>query len=140
PILAPPAAARVLEVAHQLLLLRIDADHGPSQRLVQLPQPRQIAELPIPVLVPGPRLVLATGPQREAPIAQEPSDGRRGRPEPPAVEALAEGAERAVRPLPAGDGGPGGAVRQQPLQGRHDAGGRTPTRCGPAPWRVPRPG
>src|SRR5262249_13643434 len=113
--------------------------HRQSPPQVQLPQPRQVAELPVPVLVMGPRLVLATGPQREVPVVQQPSDGRRGGLEPPTFEALSERAERAVRPLHAGDGIPCGGVLQQLLQGPQDSGDRTSTRLGPAPARRTRP-
>src|SRR5271166_3889592 len=112
--------------------------YGPSLRPVQLPQPHQVAELSIPVLVTGPRRVLATGPQREVPVAQQPGDGRKGRLEPSISEGPLESVKRAVRPLHAGDGIPGGRVRQQLLEGRQDSGRRVSARLGPAP-QAPHP-
>jgi hypothetical protein len=70
-VLGPPLAARVLEVADQLLLLRIDGDHRApfGQRL-----PRRLVddgELGVPVGVIGAFLGLAVGVQAEPPGFQQ---------------------------------------------------------------------
>src|SRR5512135_2297464 len=52
PAVPPPAPSRVLEVPHQLLLLRVHADDGQPSGQIPPPQARQVTELPIPIRVP----------------------------------------------------------------------------------------
>src|SRR5262249_23039803 len=137
--LSPPAPAGILELAHQLLLLRIDADHRKSQRPIPVPQPRQVAKLSVPILVMRARFALAARPQRELHLTQQPRNGRTRHLDAPTLEGLAEGAERAVGPLHPGGRVSRRGIHQQSLQGPDDPGLVASTRLRPAPGRRTRP-
>src|SRR5439155_21204129 len=98
-----PAAAGVLEVTDQLLLLDVHADHRQPLGQVQLAHGCQVAELPISVRVPNARSLLATGLQGEALLFEHPGDRFWSQPDATAAQGLLELAERAVSPLQAGD-------------------------------------
>ena len=70
----PPAAARVLEVADQFLLLGVHADYRQPLPQIQLTHTSDVAELPVSIRVLKAGLLLAAGLQGEAKIAEQPTD------------------------------------------------------------------
>src|SRR3954468_23820753 len=112
----PPATARILEVADPLLLLGIDANDWQAMSYVPVPEPRQVAELLIPVGIPNPRQPLAVGPQGGLPLPQQPGDRTRRQVVSAAAQGLLDIPQRAMRPLQPGDRVSGGRIAEQFLQ------------------------
>src|SRR5205085_1944052 len=101
---------RILEVAHPLLLFRVDANDGQSTGYVQASQPREVAILPITVEIPNARQAFAAGAQAEMEPTQQPGNRGRCQANPSFPQRLLNLAKRAVRPFQAGDRIAGGRV------------------------------
>src|SRR5271157_3993256 len=138
--LSPPRPAWVLERSDQLLLLAVDANHGPAMSYVIATQAVQIAELPVAVWVADLRQGLAVGAQREVHPPQQACD-RVGRElEAVATQGLGEVSDRAIGPLQSRHGIASGRILEQRFQGPQDPGNLTSAFLRPAPgWRT-RPG
>jgi hypothetical protein len=72
--LATVTSARILEVAHQLLLFPIDADHGPTFRQEPPSLLAQVPKLTLAVGVVRSGLTLAIRPQQEMLLSQQASN------------------------------------------------------------------
>ncbi len=139
PCVLPPTTADILEIAHPLLLLRIDANHGPAMSYVQPPQTDQVAELPVTVGMADTGPLLAAGSQRGTPVSQQ-ARHRMGRHLRTVVpQGLAEFPQRALCPFQASDPITRRGILQKLLQGPHDPGCFSSTRLRPAPRRRLRP-
>src|SRR5262249_1899122 len=138
--LAPPAAAGVLEVADQFLLLAIHAEDGPATAEEVAPPPRQQPELAIPVGGVGAGQALAVGPQRVALLAQQPADGGAAGREAAAGQLVGQLLGGLVRPAKPVDRVAGRGVLEQFVQGRQDTGRFFSSRGRPPPGRRTRPG
>jgi hypothetical protein len=69
-----PAAAWILEIAHEFPLFRIDTDDRPTVLQVTSPLAGQIAELPISLGIMRPGQAFTIRPQRETALVQETGD------------------------------------------------------------------
>jgi hypothetical protein len=97
--LATVAPARILEIADQLFLFPIDAEHGPA--LSQKPPPLlgQITELTITVGMMGSGLTFAVGTQQKLLLPQQPSDGISSDVKSLTSQGPAQCPQRLMRPL-----------------------------------------
>src|SRR5512142_3408978 len=74
PVGLPPAAAWVLEVAHQFLLLGVHAEDRQAVREIPPAEAGQVAELPVPVGVVCPGQTFSVGAERIVMLAEQASE------------------------------------------------------------------
>src|SRR6266851_4846787 len=142
---AAPGPSGVLEIADQLFLLAIYANHGLFGLQKRAPFAGQIAPLPIPVRILSLAALLTIAAQRVIQPLQQTPDRFTADLELLAPQLLDQLAQRLARPLRAADRVTGGLILQQPAQRFQDigsffssAGRPAPARRTPDVWSVRR--